>query len=159
MLPVFWGCKKTAIYNGPVTPYKSTVTAMINDTSVSFNASITVDTSSTPGTIYIVAHSDTANFTPLLEITIVSGGASVNAVKPGTYTDTSSLTQGILGYTTWSGASDEQFANDGDTVSVQSISNTGVMGSFQGTCEFIADTIPVLTKVSNGKFNVGFMQK
>src|ERR1700721_2883012 len=80
------------------------VTAAINGVPTSFNAIITVDSSSTPGTVYIVAHADSANLTPLLEVTLTSN----TALKPGIYSynqlsDSTSNIQGLIGYTNWSG--------------------------------------------------------
>jgi len=86
-------CHKSA---GPGPTPAFTVSALINDTLTTFNAIITVDTLSTPGTVYIVAHSDSTNLTPLLEITL-----SNTPLKPGVYpfADSAGGPLGLLAYT------------------------------------------------------------
>ena len=65
----------------PTTPTPAfSVTAAINGVPTTFNAIITVDSSSTPGTVYIVAHADSANLTPLLEITL-TGKTPVDCIR------------------------------------------------------------------------------
>lgn len=152
-LLAFIACKKTG--NSTITPAPVySVTADINGASTSFSAKITVDTSSTPGTIYIVAHSDTLNFTPLLEITLTG----TSAITAGAYPDTvSNGRQGLLGYTGWnSNDTAYQYTSTTDTVTVTSVSKMTLAGTFQGTCQYFLDSTVTIT---NGKFTVGLGQQ
>lgn len=153
LLPALISCKKNS--NTPVTPVLYGVTANVNGVNTSFSAEITVDTTSTPGTVYIVAHSDTINFTPLLEITI-TGNRPLTA---GTYPDTLTANgfQGLIGYTAWNGATDEQYTPVTDTVTVTSVSKTVLSGTFQGTCQYAADT--TFVTITNGRFSVPLSQQ
>jgi hypothetical protein len=154
MVPV--ACQK-AVSPVPV-PITDSVSAMVNDSSISFNAEVTVDSSSTPGTIYIIAHSDLANFTPLLEITIISG----SPLKTGVYSDTpGNGGQGLLGYTAWNGFTDYQYYDSTDMVTINSVSKTSIAGTFQGTCQYIPNSqtdssaVTETVTITNGRFNVG----
>jgi hypothetical protein len=130
-----------------------TVSASINDTPTTFNAIITVDTISTPGTVYIVAHSDSANLTPLIEITL-----SNTPLKPGSYpvTDTTGGPIGLLGYTLWSGGTAVQYPAVSDTVTLTTVTKTWFSGTFQGTCEYSTDSV---VSITNGQFTVGYSQQ
>ena len=153
-------CQK-AISNKVPAPITDSVSAMVNDSAISFNAEVTVDTSSIPGVIYIVAHSDLANFTPLLEITI----PVATPIKDTIYSDPlNSGNPGLLGYTAWNGVTDNQFYSVSDTVSVSSVSKSSIAGTFQGTCQytyFPNDSTPTVVEtltITNGRFNVGLGQ-
>jgi hypothetical protein len=134
-------------------PPAFTVSASINGAPTTFNAIITVDSTTTPGTVYIVAHSDSANLTPLFEITLIHTGA----IKPGTYpfTDSAGGPLGQLGYTIWLGGAAVQYPAVSDTVILGTVNNTWLSGTFQGTCEYSADSV---VSVTNGKFTVGWNQ-
>jgi hypothetical protein len=149
----FIACKKST--NTAPAPNLYGVTANINGVNTSFTAEITVDTSSTPGTVYIVAHSDTTNFTPLLEITLTGNRPLTAGVYPDTLT--AGGLQGLVGYTAWSGATDEQYNPVTDTVTVTSVSKTALAGTFQGTCLYMGDT--TFVSITNGKFNVPLAQQ
>jgi hypothetical protein len=134
------------------------VSADINNIPTTFNAIISVDTLSTSGTVYIVAHSDSANLTPLLEITL-----SNTPLKPGTYpnTDTASgpnSSIGVLGYTLWSDSISNfvQYFAINDTVTLTKVTRTWFSGTFQGTCEYSPDSI---VSITNGQFTVGYPQQ
>jgi len=128
------------------------VSASINGTPTTFNAIITVDSLSTPGKVYIVAHSDSANLTPLFEITLGS-----TPLKAGTYpiADSNTGPQSLLGYTVWSDSVGTyvQYTAISDTVTLTTVTNTWFSGTFQGTCEYSADSI---VSVTNGQFTVGY---
>ncbi|HET6252852.1 MAG TPA: hypothetical protein VFE32_02195 [Puia sp.] len=128
------------------------VSASINGTPMTFNAIITVDTISTPGTVYIVAHSDSANLTPLLEITL-----SHTPLKTGTYpfADSAGGLPNLIGYTLWDGGNAVQYPAVSDTVTLTKVTPTWFSGAFQGTCEYSADSV---VSVTNGKFTVGYQQ-
>ena len=129
-----------------------TVSASISGTPTTFNAIITVDSLSTPGTVYIVAHSDSANLNPLFEITLGS-----TPLKTGTYpiADSNSGPQSLLGYTVWSDSAGTyiQYAAVSDTVTLTTVTKTWFSGTFQGTCEYSADSV---VSVTNGQFTVGY---
>lgn len=147
-LAALTACKKSN-NTGPSVPGTLSVTASINGRDTSFSSIITVDTSSTPGTIYIVAHSDSSNLTPLLEITLYDS----TTFKTGIYT--SSLTNGrlgLLGYTGWTGDTAEQFFSSSDTVDITTINKIALAGTFQGTCQYADSTITI----TNGMFAVRF---
>ena len=129
-----------------------TVSASINDTPTTFNATITVDTLSTPGTVYIVAHSDSANLTPLLEITLSS-----TPLKPGVYplADSAGGPLSLLGYTNWLNGGAVQYPAVSDTVTLTTVTKTWFSGTFSGTCEYSADSI---VSITNGQFTVGYPQ-
>lgn len=131
-----------------------TVSAVLNGTPTTFNAIITVDSISTPGTVYIVAHSDSANLTPLFEITL-SGN---RPLKPGTYpsVDSTGGNLGLIGYTVWQGGSAIQYTLLSDTINLTTVTNAWLSGSFQGTCEYGVDSI---LSVTNGQFTVGWNQQ
>ncbi|HLI94315.1 MAG TPA: hypothetical protein VKU83_11915 [Puia sp.] len=150
LLPFLAACSKTG--KTPGAPSFS-VSAVLNGTPTTFNAIITVDSVSTPGTVYIVAHSDSANLTPLFEITLAAG----HPLKPGTYTsaDSTGGNLGLIGYTGWQGGSANQYTLLSDTVNLTTVNKAWFSGSFQGTCEYGVDSI--LT-VSNGQFTVGWAQ-
>jgi len=128
------------------------VSASINGIPTNFNAIITVDSLNTPGTVYIVAHSDSANLTPLFEITLSS-----TPLKAGTYpiADSNSGPQGLLGYTVWSDSVGTyvQYTAVSDTVTLTTVTKTWFSGTFQGTCEYSADSV---VSVTNGQFTVGW---
>jgi hypothetical protein len=141
-------CNKTS---SPPTPAFN-VSASINGTPTTFNAIITVDSLSTPGTVYIVAHSDSANLNPLFEITLGS-----TPLKTGTYpvADSNSGPQSLLGYTVWSDSAGTyvQYTAVSDTVTLTTVTKTWFSGTFQGTCEYSADSV---VSVTNGQFTVGY---
>jgi hypothetical protein len=147
---IFSACTKTSTNNTP----HYTVSAAINGTPTTFNAVISVDSASTPGTIYIIAHADSANLTPLLEITLSRTGT----FKPGTYpfTDSANGPLSQLGYTLWRGGTAVEYPAISDTVFLTTVNNTWLSGTFQGTCEFSADSIVTVT---NGKFTVGWNEQ
>jgi hypothetical protein len=128
------------------------VTASINDTPTTFNAIITVDTLSTPGTVYIVAHSDSDNLTPLLEITL-----SNTPLKPGVYPygDSAGGSLSLLGYTNWINGGAVQYPAVSDTVTLTRVTPTWFSGTFSGTCEYSPDSV---VSVTNGQFTVGYPQ-
>jgi hypothetical protein len=130
------------------------VSASVNGTPTTFNAIITVDSASTPGTVYIIAHADSANLTPLLEITFSRTGA----IKTGTYpfTDTASGPLSQLGYTVWRGGTAVEYPAVSDTVILNTVNNTWLSGTFEGTCEYSADSV---VSVTNGKFTVGWNER
>ena len=146
---VLVACNKS---NNPHIP-PFTVSASINGIATTFSALISVDSTSTPGTVYIVAHSDSANLTPLFEITLSHTGA----IGPGTYpyTDSAGGPLSQLGYTLWSGGSAVQYPSITDTVILSTVNNTWLSGTFQGTCEYSADSV---VSVTNGQFTVGWNQ-
>jgi hypothetical protein len=147
-------CHKTT----PSTPTPAfSVTAAINGTPTSFNAIINVDSTSTPGTVYIVAHADSANLTPLLEITLVSNRSSAS-LKPGTYyfSDTTGGSSALMGYTNWQNDTAIQYFAVSDTVTLSTVNKTFLSGTFQGTCQYSADTV---VSVTNGKFAVGWNEQ
>ncbi len=143
-------CAKT-VHQTPTPAFG--ITAAINGVSTSFSSIITVDSVSTPGTLYIVAHSDSANLTPLLEITLSTGAARI----PGTYTSTfvNGNPVGQLSYdrldpdrsTTWS------YPSTGDTVTVTTSNKIWLAGTFQGTCAYTPDST---ISITNGQFTVGW---
>jgi hypothetical protein len=128
------------------------ISATINDTPTTFNAIITVDTLSTPGTVYIVAHSDSANLTPLLEITLGN-----TPLKPGAYpfTDSAGGPIGFLAYTNWLNGGAVQYPAVSDTITLTTVTRTWFSGTFSGTCEYSADSV---VSVTNGQFTVGYPQ-
>jgi hypothetical protein len=146
---LFVACTKSK--NSPTPAF--TVSAAINGTPTTFSALITVDSISTPGTVYIVAHADSANLTPLFEITLSHTGP----IKPGTYpyTDSAGGPLSQLGYTIWSGGTAIQYPAVSDTVMLTTVNNTWLSGTFQGTCEYSADSV---VSVTNGQFTVGWNQ-
>jgi hypothetical protein len=129
-----------------------TVSATINGTPTTFNAIITVDSLSIPGSVYIVAHSDSANLTPLLEITLGN-----TPLKPGAYllADSAGGTLSLLGYTLWNGGTAVQYPAVSDTVTLTTVTKTWFSGTFSGTCEYSADSV---VSVTNGQFTVGYQQ-
>jgi hypothetical protein len=129
-----------------------TVSASINGTPTTFNAIITVDSLSIPGTVYIVAHSDSANLTPLLEITLGN-----TPLKTGVYpfADSGASTSSLLGYTLWNGGTAVQYPAVSDTVTLTTVTKTWFSGTFSGTCEYSADSV---VSVTNGQFSVGYQQ-
>ena len=140
---VFTACTKTSSNN---TPHYS-VSASINGTPTTFDAVITVDSTSTPG-------ADSANLTPLLEITLSRTGA----FKPGTYpfTDSANGPLSQLGYTLWRGGAAVEYPAVSDTVILSAVNHTWLSGTFQGTCEFSADSV---VSVTNGHFTVGWNEQ
>jgi hypothetical protein len=144
-------CNKTS---SPSPTPASSVSASINGTPTTFNAIITVDSLSTPGTVYIVAHSDSSNLTPLLEITLSS-----TPLKSGAYplADSTGGPQSLLGYTVWSDSVGTyfQYPAISDTVTLTTVTKTGFSGTFQGTCEYSIDSV---VSVTNGQFTVGYPQ-
>lgn len=128
------------------------ITASVNDTPTTFNAIITVDTISTPGTVYIVAHSDSDNLTPLLEITL-----SNTPLKPGVYpfADSADGPLSLLGYTNWVSGGAVQYPSVSDTVTLTTVTPTWFSGTFSGTCEYGADSV---VSITNGQFTVGYPQ-
>jgi hypothetical protein len=146
------------------------VSASINGTPTTFNAIITVDSLSIPGTVYIVAHSDSANLTPLLEITLNN-----TPLKPGTYPysnnssgpDSSggsggsggpsgaygAANTGLLGYTNWLLGGAVQYPAISDTVTLTNVNPSWFSGTFQGTCAYSADSV---VSITNGQFTVGY---
>lgn len=143
-------CTKTS---APSSTPANTVSASINGTPTTFNAIITVDSLSTPGTVYIVAHADSANLTPLLEVTLGN-----TPLKSGTYlfTDTIGTSFGLLGYTSWSGDSDLQYTALSDTVTLTTVTKTWLSGTFQGTCTYAGDSILSIVSITNGQFTVSY---
>jgi hypothetical protein len=141
-------CSKTN--HTPSTPVY-TVSAAINGTPTTFNAIITVDSTSTPGTVYIVAHSDSNNLTPLLEITLSHTGT----LKTGTYpfADSANGPLGLLGYTNWLFGGAIQYPAVSDTITLTTVNSTWLSGTFQGTCEYSIDSV---VSISNGQFTVGW---
>lgn len=155
-LPAAWllsSCTKSA--KTPQAP-PFTVSADFNGTPMNFNAIITVDSASTPGTVYIVAHNDSANLTPLFEITLTGN----RPLKAGTYSspDSSGGNYGTLGYTTWEGDTAIQYTSSSATVTLATVNNTWFSGTFQGSCEVIIDSVVTVATVTNGKFAVGWNQ-
>jgi hypothetical protein len=142
-------CNKTS--SPPATPAFN-VSASINGTQTTFNAIITVDSLSTPGTVYIVAHSDSANLAPLLEITLSS-----TPLKAGAYpiADSAGGPQSLLGYTVWSDSVGTylQYPTISDTVTLTTVTKTWFSGTFQGTCAYTPDSV---VSVTNGQFTVGY---
>jgi hypothetical protein len=141
------GCSKDP--GEPPAP-PANVSATINGTPTTFNAIITVDTLSTPGTVYIVAHSDSANLTPLLEITL-----SNTPLRPGVYpfADTTGGDIALLGYTLWLNGGAVQYPSVSDTVTLTAAYRDWISGTFQGTCEYSADSV---VSVTNGQFAVSY---
>lgn len=153
------GCAKSSSTPTPA----FTVSASINGAPTTFNAIISVDSISTPGTIYIVAHSDSANLTPLLEITL-TGTPLHTGVYPFTSagsTDSSGVTSpstkagSLLGYTLWSGGTAVQYPAVSDTVTLTAATRNWFSGTFSGTCEYSADSV---VSITNGQFAVGYPQ-
>jgi hypothetical protein len=144
-------CTKT-IHTTPTPAFS--VTAAINGVPTSFNAIITVDTSTTSGTLYIVAHSDSANLTPLLEITL----SDSTKLTPGVYTPVPGAhgSQGLVGYTGWFGNLANQYNASSDTVTLTTVNKTWLSGTFQGTCAYTADST---VSVTNGQFTVGWKEQ
>jgi hypothetical protein len=146
---VLAACNKNTS-SGPTPAF--TVSASINGTPTTFNAIITVDSVSTPGTVYIVAHSDSANLTPLLEITLSS-----TPLKPGAYPIADSTTgpQSLLGYTAWSDSVGTyiQYPAVSDTVTLTTVMKTWFSGTFRGTCQYSVDSV---VSITNGQFTVGY---
>jgi hypothetical protein len=142
-------CNKTS---SPTPTPAFTVSASINGTPTTFNAIITVDSLSTPGTVYIVAHSDSANLNPLLEITLSS-----TPLRSGTYpfADSTGGPQSLLGYTVWSDTAGTyvQYPAISDTVTLTTVAKTWFSGTFQGTCAYSVDSV---VSVTNGQFTVGY---
>jgi hypothetical protein len=150
---LFVACsKKNTAPTAPAPPFS--VTAAINGVPTTFNAIITVDSSSTPGTVYIVAHADSANLTPLLEITL-TGKTPLTA---GTYpiADSTGGNQSVMGYTGWAGDQDIQYNGISDTVILTTVNKTWLAGTFQGTCQFALDSA---VSVTNGQFTVGWNEQ
>jgi hypothetical protein len=147
-------CNKTTS-STPAPAY--TVTAAINGAPTSFSAIINVDSTSTPGTVYIVAHADSANLTPLLEITLISSSSSA-AIKPGTFffADSTGGNSAVVGFTNWQNDTAIQYFGISDTVALNTVNKTGLSGTFQGTCQYSADST---VSVSNGKFTVGWNEQ
>ena len=129
---IFIACKKNT--SAPVIP-PNTLTASVNGTPMSFNIALTVDSTSTPGTIYLVGHSDSANLTPLMEVTITGN-------------------QGQIGYTAWSNDTAIQYVGSGDSVSVTSTKTT-LSGTFSGTCYYTLDSMVLIT---NGKYSISLQR-
>jgi hypothetical protein len=152
----FMACAKSH----PATPTPPfSVSASINGVPTTFNAIITVDSVSTPGTVYIVAHSDSANLTPLVEITLTSN----TALKPGIYpynqlTDSTGNIQGLIGYTNWSSDTDNQYFSLTDTVTLTTVNKTWLSGTFQGSCQAGYDSVATYNTITNGQFTVGWNQ-
>jgi hypothetical protein len=141
----------------PTPPFS--VSATINGVPSTFNAIITVDSVSTPGTVYIIAHSDSANLTPLFEVTLTSN----TALKPGIYTynqlaDSTTNIQGLIGYTNWSSDTDNQYFSLSDTVTLITVNKTWLSGTFQGFCQSGYDSVATYITVTNGQFTVGWNQ-
>ena len=153
---LFMACVKSH----PATPTPPfNVSASINGVPTTFNAIITVDSVSTPGTVYIVAHSDSANLTPLVEITLTSN----TALKPGIYpynqlTDSTGNIQGLIGYTNWSSDTDNQYFSLTDTVTLTTVNKTWLSGTFQGSCQAGYDSVATYNTITNGQFTVGWNQ-
>jgi hypothetical protein len=141
-------CNKS---NHPAPTPNFTVSASINGIPTTFNAIINVDSASTPGALYIVAHSDSNNLTPLLEITISRTGA----LKPGAYpfADSANGPLGQVGYTAWLYGGAVQYPAVSDTVTVTAVNPASISGTFQGTCEYSIDSVVAVT---NGQFTVGW---
>ena len=148
LILVLAACNKSS---SPAVP-PSTVSATINGTPTTFNAIITVDSISTPGTVYIVAHSDSSNLTPLLELTL-----SHTPLKTTTYpfADTTGGPVGLIGYTLWKGGTAVQYPDVTDTVVLTTANRYWLSGTFQGTCEYSVDSVVYVT---NGQFTVSFPQ-
>lgn len=141
----------------PTPPFS--VSATINGVPATFNAIITVDSISTPGTVYIIGHSDSANLTPLFEVTLTSN----TALKPGIYsydqlTDSTSNVQALIGYTNWSNDTDYQYFSLTDTVTLTTVNKTWISGTFQGFCQTGYDSVATYITVTNGQFTVGWNQ-
>jgi hypothetical protein len=155
LIPLFLvACHKTTS-STPTPAY--TVTAAINGVPTSFNAIINVDSTSTPGTVYIVAHADSANLTPLLEVTLTSSSSSA-ALKAGTYyfADTTGGNSAVVGFTTWQNDTAIQYFGISDTVALNTVNKIWLSGTFQGTCQYTADST---VSVSNGQFTVGWNEQ
>ncbi|HXD77049.1 MAG TPA: hypothetical protein VN616_04535 [Puia sp.] len=150
-LVLFPFCAKTS--KTPVPP-PFTLTATLNGTPATFNAVITVDSASTPGTVYIVGNSDSANLTPLLEVSLTSN----RPLAAGTYSfpDTSGGNSGTLGYTAWRGGTAVQYPRVTDTIVLTTVNANWLSGTFQGTCAYSPDSVVTIT---NGKFTVGWNQR
>lgn len=148
LLPLLAACGKSE-KTAPAPPF--IVSATLNGVPATFNAIITVDTVSTPGTVYIVAHNDSANLTPLFEITLTGN----RPLKPGMYTaaDSTGETFGLIGYTGWNGGSANQYTLLSDTIDLVTVNKTWLAGTFQGTCEYGVDSVVTVT---NGQFAVGW---
>jgi hypothetical protein len=155
ILIVFAACNKNSSTPTPA----FNLSASINGTPTTFNAIITVDTLSIPRTVYIVAHSDSANLTPLLEITL-----SNTPLKPGIYPFTNNSDSsgnsggaggpiGLLGYTNWLNGGAVQYPSVNDTITVTTVNKTWFSGTFQGTCAYSADSV---VSITNGRFTVGY---
>ena len=147
-LIIFAACSKTPPSAAP----PANVSANINGVPTTFNAVITVDTLSTPGTVYIVAHSDSANLTPLLEITL-----SYTPLKAMTYpfTDSVGAPLGLLGYTLWKGGTAVQYPDMTDTVTLIAANRDWISGTFQGTCAYSPESV---VSITNGQFTVSYPQ-
>jgi hypothetical protein len=145
-------CKKTTIIAATRPAYN--VTASINGVPTSFNAIINVDSASTPGTVYIVAHADSANLTPLLEITLT--GKMPLAAGIYSFSDTIAGNQGLLGFTAWAGDTDNQYNSISDTVNLTAVNKTWLAGTFQGTCQYSTDST---ISITNGQFTVGWNEQ
>jgi hypothetical protein len=144
-------CTKT-LHTTPTPAFS--VTANINGVPTSFSPIISVDTTTTPGTLYIVAHSDSANLTPLLEITL----SDSTKLTPGVYTPLPGAHggQGLVAYTGWVGNLVNQYNASSDTVTITTISKGWLSGTFQGTCAYSADST---VSVTNGQFTVGWAEQ
>jgi hypothetical protein len=142
---------------GPTPPFS--VSANINGVPTTFNAIITVDSVSTPGTVYIVAHADSANLTPLMEVTLTSN----TALKPGLYpynnlSDSTSDIQGLIGYTSFSNDTDNQYFSLTDTVTLTTVNKTWLSGTFSGSIQSGYDSVATYSTITNGQFTVGWNQ-
>jgi hypothetical protein len=147
---LFIACSKKN--NSPTTPTPAfSVTAAINGVPTTFNAIITVDSSSTPGTVYIVAHADSANLTPLLEITLTGKTPLTTGNYP--ISDSTGGNQSAIGYSGWVGDQDNQYNSVSDTVILTTVNKTWLAGTFQATCQFTLDSV---VSVTNGQFTVGW---
>lgn len=137
---------------GPAPAPPDNVSATINGVPTTFNAIITVDSLSTPGTVYIVAHSDSANLTPLLEITL-SNTPLIPGIYPFTGGAPGAANTGLLGYTNWLNGSAVQYPAVSDTVTLGIVERNWFSGTFQGACEYSADSVVFIT---NGQFSVAY---
>ena len=155
-LLLFMACAKSH----PATPTPPfSVSASINGVPTTFNAIITVDSISTPGTVYIIAHADSRNLTPLIQVTLTSN----TALKPGIYSynqlsDSSSNIQGLIGYTNWNGNTDNQYFSLSDSVTLTTVNKTWLSGTFSGSCQAGYDSVAVYNTITNGQFTVGWNQ-
>jgi hypothetical protein len=141
----------------PAPPYR--ISATINGVPTTFAAIVTLDSVTTPGTVYIIAHADSANLTPLFELILTSN----KALAPGIYPysqleDTTAVIQGLIGYTYWSNDSDNQYFSLSDTVTLTTVNKTWIAGTFQGTCQAGYDSVATYITVTNGQFAAGWNQ-